>query len=389
MKTISLCIEKYAPPGNGLGFYQDKAVFVPQTTVGDEVLVSVEKEKKRYIIGSLQNVEKPGPGRRQVPCPHYAECGGCDLLHLPYKDQLELKKEMLAQVLAGAGIEVGTNMVAAPEEFYYRHRALFRYDQKSGSLGFFRRRTHQVAAVPGCLVLAPALSQLLKSLLKSPELLGKTTSFYGLASSGGTFAAVSSAAGGRKFKALSGIPETVIENYGFGDLELAASGFAQANPAVTRLLIFDLLKNCTKAGNVAELYGGSGTFSLALATIAANLTVYESDPAAVARGRRNAARNGFKNVRFISGRVERKSLPTALDTLVVDPPRSGLNPDVVEKIAQSPAAKIIYISCNPATLARDLDRLIKIDKDLTLESITGYDMYAGTTHLEVMAVLKR
>ncbi len=384
---ISVVIEKYAPPGNGLGFYQDKAVFVPQTAVGDEVLISLEKEKKRYIIGRLEKVVKPGPKRRKIPCSHYAECGGCDLLHLSYSDQLELKKEMLIQVLAGAGIRAEANMVAAPSEFNYRHRALFRRDQKTGDFGFLRRRSHQVAVVPDCLVLARGLTALLKELAASPTLPEKTTACYGLASSGGAFAAAADV--GRNFQALPGIPETVTENYGFGDLELAASGFAQVNPAITRLMISDLLKVCSDAREVAELYGGSGTFSLPLATIARNLTVYESDHAAAARGRRNAARNGLENVRIVSGRAEKKALPDALDTLVVDPPRSGLQPVVIEKMVKSRASRLIYISCNPATLARDLARLKASDNGFTLDSLKAYDMYAGTTHLEVMASLKR
>ncbi len=387
MKTISVVIEKYAPPGNGLGFYQGKAVFVPRTVVGDEVLVSPEKEKKRYIIGRLEKVVKPGLKRREVLCPHYAECGGCDLLHLAYSDQLELKKDMLLQVLAGAGIQTGVNMIAAPDEFHYRHRALFRRDAETGGVGFLRRRSHQVVAVPECLVLAPALLALLKELRVSSALPEKMLSCHGLASSSGTFAAAVEV--GSCCQALSGILESVTENYGFGDLELAASGFAQVNPAITRLMINDLLKHCADACEVAELYGGSGTFSLPLATIARHLTVYESDSAAAARGRRNATRNSFDNVCFISGRVERKTLPDSLDTLVVDPPRSGLDPLVVEKIVKSKASQLIYISCNPATLARDLARLKELDNGFIFDSLTAYDMYAGTTHLEVMAYLKR
>ncbi|MEA3348735.1 MAG: methyltransferase, partial [Pseudomonadota bacterium] len=352
---ISVVIEKYAPPGNGLGFYQDKAVFVPQTVVGDEVLISLEKEKKRYIIGHLEKVVKPAPKRRKIPCPHYKECGGCDLLQLSYSDQLELKKEMLIQVLAGAGVQAEADMVAAPSKFHYRHRALFRRDRKTGDFGFLRRRSHQVAVVPDCLVLARGLTSLLKELAVSPDLPKKTTACYGLASFGGAFAAVVEV--GRNFQAVPGIPETVMENYGFGELQLATSGFAQANPAIIRLMISDFLKACADAREVAELYGGSGTFSLPLATIARNLIVYESDPAAAARGRRNAARNGLENVCVVSGRVEKKTLPDALDTLVVDPPRSGLQPVIIEKMVKSRASQLIYISCNPATLARDLARL--------------------------------
>ncbi|MEA3332689.1 MAG: methyltransferase [Pseudomonadota bacterium] len=384
---ISLVIEKYAPPGNGLGFYQGKAVFVPQTAIGDEVLVSVEKEKKRYIIGRLEELVKPGPKRRKVPCPHYAECGGCDLLHLSYSDQLELKKEMLVQVLAGAGIQAAVNLVSAPSEFYYRHRALFRCDQETGDFGFLRRRSHKVVVVPGCLVLTKGLTILLKEIAASPSLPKKMTTFYGLASTGGDFAAAAN--NGRNYQAIPGIPETVTENYGFGDLELAASGFVQANPAITRLMISDLMRYCADVPELAELYGGSGTFSLPLATIALNLTVYESDLAAAARGRRNAARNGLKNVHVVSGRVEKKTLPEALDTLVVDPPRNGLQPVIIEKMVKSRATQLIYISCNPATLARDLARLKSFDNGFTLDSLKAYDMYAGTTHLEVMAVLKR
>lgn len=387
MKTISLVIEKYAPPGNGLGFYQDKAVFVPQTAIGDELLVNVEKEKKRYIIGSLKEIIKPGSGRRQGPCPHYAECGGCDLLHLPFENQLLLKKEMLVQVLAGAGIEAEIDMVAAPDEFHYRHRALFRRDQSSGAFGFLKRRSHQVALVPDCLVLAQALSHLMKKLGAAAGLPAGAMACYGLASSSGDSAAA--VVEGRKFRAVPGISETVTENYGFGELELAAAGFAQANPAITRLLIDDLLQYCAGVCEMAELYGGSGTFSLALATIVKHLTVYESDPAAAARGQRNAIRNGFENIDFVSGRVEKKALPRSLDTLVVDPPRIGLNPAVIEKIVKSKAPQLVYISCNPATLARDLARLKNFADGFRLNSIRAYDMYAGTTHLELMAILTR
>ncbi len=387
MRIISLAIEKYAPPGNGLGFYQGKAVFVPQTAIGDEVLVSIEKEKKRYIIGRLEDIVKLGSGRRKVPCPHYMECGGCDLLHLSYSDQLELKKDMLIEVLAGVGIQAVVDLVAAPDEFAYRHRALFRRNQETGNFGFLRRRSHQVVDVPGCLVLAPGLKTLLGKLGVSPGLPEKTTTCYGLASFGGAFAAAVDV--GRNFQALSGIPEIVMENYGFGDLELAASGFAQVNPAITRLMISDLLNRCVDACEVVELYGGSGTFSLPLATIARHLTVYESDPAAAARCRRNASRNSLENVRLVSGRAEHKALPDSLDTLVVDPPRSGLQPLVIEKIVKSKASQLIYMSCNPATLARDLVRLKAFDNGFILDLLSAYDMYAGTTHLEVMASLKR
>ncbi len=392
MQLISVTIEKYAPPGNGLGFYQGKAVFVPQAVVGDRLLVQIEKEKKRYIIGSLSGVVEASLKRRKPSCPHYEKCGGCDLLQLSYADQLSLKQAMLEQVLTGAGTLAPVTMIAVPRTTAYRHRAIFHIDQDSQQIGFLRRRSHKVVPVPDCPILAPGLQKLLAEFSENSELFSsRISTCYALANSRGEYAAIGCRGrfSQRNLKILKNISETLHENYGFGEFELAAGGFAQVNPQITAMIIKDLISHCADADVIAELYGGSGTLSLALATVAAQLTVYESDLAAAARGRRNLKRNGFKNVRFIGGRVEKSKLKANLDTLVVDPPRVGLSPAVVEMIGKSTAVKIIYISCNPATLARDISRLKAMSPNLTLKSIKAYDMYPGTTHLEVMAVLER
>ncbi len=365
---------------------------MPQSVVGDELLVRVDKEKKRYIIGSLAEIIRPAATRRQPPCPHYDECGGCDLLQLSDDDQFSLKREMLVQTLVGSRINVPVQMMAAPDSCSYRHRAVFHCQRDSRQVGFLRRRTHEIVDVPDCLVLASGLKELLRRFAETPTLLPSgIDSCYTLANSSGGFAAMGCRGrfNPRNLKPLKNVPATVVENYGFGDLELAAAGFAQVNPQITRMMIKDLLSHCAGAVEIAELYGGSGTFSLPLATVAKKLRVYESDLSAAERGRRNAARNGLGNVSFISGRVEKRELTTPLDTLVVDPPRVGLTAEVVEMIVKSPAQRIIYISCNPATLARDLTRLQEHSKNLTVDSIKAYDMYPGTTHLEVMAVLSR
>jgi len=115
-----LRIEKYAPPGNGLGFYQGKAVFVPLAAVGDELLVKIEKEKKSYVIGSLEEIMRSGPERRAADCPHYAECGGCDFLHFSDSEQLRLKKLMFSELLARAGCDqevvAGIELAASPRK---------------------------------------------------------------------------------------------------------------------------------------------------------------------------------------------------------------------------------------------------------------------------------
>ena len=391
MQLIPLTIEKYAPPGNGLGFFRDKAVFVPRAVVGDELLVRIEKEKKRYILGSMEAVVKPSPERCQPSCCHYEVCGGCDLLQLSALDQLDLKKMMLLEVLAGVGILEPVDMVAAPESSFYRHRAVFHCDREK-NIGFLRRRSHRVVSVPDCIVLASGLKKLLLQLLNDPGLLpdGLTTC-YALANRNGDFAAMGCRGRFRagNLKSIRTISETLREDYGFGGLELAAAGFAQVNPSVVNLIIRDLIDHCADLNTVAELYGGSGTFSLPLAQVVKSLTVYESDALAVARGRGNAERNKLTNIRFVSERAEKIVFTKSLDALVVDPPRVGLHAAVIDNIVKSPVRKLVYISCNPATLARDLAQLKAAIGNFTLHSIKAYDMYPGTTHLEVMAVLYR
>ncbi len=369
---------------------------MPRAVPGDELLVRVEKEKKRYIIGSLEEVVRPSPQRCQPSCCHYEVCGGCDLLQLSPADQLDLKRAMLLQVLTGAKIpepvDEPAKIVASPDNHFYRHRAVFHCNSEKKT-GFLRRRSHQVVAVPECLVLAPGLKKLLLKLNDKAELLpDHLTNCYVLSSQNGDFAATGCRG---RFRAgnlvsIKTIPQVVKEDYGYGELELAAAGFAQVNPRVVTLIIQDLINHCAGFDLVAELYGGSGTFSLPLAQVVKMLTVYESDADAVRRGRRNAARNQLQNIRFISGRAEKIVVNEPLDALVVDPPRIGLHAAVIENIVCcSPARKLVYISCNPATLARDLARLKVLSADFTLKSIKAYDMYPGTTHLEVMAVLER
>ncbi|MCK5914554.1 MAG: class I SAM-dependent RNA methyltransferase, partial [Deltaproteobacteria bacterium] len=350
---------------------------MPRAVVGDELLVRVEKEKKRYIIGSLEEVVKAAPERCQPPCQHYDECGGCDLLQLSYSDQVDLKKEMLIQVLAGAKILMPVSIVAAPDEKFYRHRAIFHCDREA-RVGFLQRRSHQVVSVPNCLVLAPGLKKMLLRLGENPELLsGGLSSCYAISNSRGDVAAIGCRGHfhRRNLKAIKSIPKTVVENYGFGDLELAAAGFAQVNPQIISIIIRDLIEHCADTDTVAELYGGSGTFSLPLAQVVKQVTVYESDASAAERGRRNAGRNNLENIHFISTRVEKVEFSEPLDIMVVDPPRIGLSAPVIEKIGQSRARKLIYISCNPATLARDLSRLKSLTNGFTLDSIKAYDMY--------------
>ena len=387
MSSFRLTVEKFAPPGNGLGFYGGKAVFVSAAVPGDELEVVVEKEKKNYIIGSLKTILKASPDRCRVPCSVYMECGGCDLLHLDYSRQTSLKLEMLNEILRRAGIDCVCSLIPAPGQRGWRHRARFHYDPKLNRLGFRARRRHHVVPVNRCLALDKELISLAEKLTRDETLPPDATGVSGLVSSRKEVAAQ----GWREKQMipLGRIATLVRENYGCGEMVLSAAGFAQANPGVVSLMLEDLKKHCPRVGNTMELYGGSGTFSLFLAAISRQVTVCESDRAAATRGRENAARNGRDNVRVIHVPSEKVRFPAAVDLVFVDPPRSGLSPLVRRKILASGASRLVYVSCNPATLARDLAAFAQETEGFRVRRLTAFDMYPGTTHLETIAYLSR
>ncbi len=387
MNSFRLTVEKFAPPGNGLGFHEGKAVFVSAAVPGDELEVTVEKEKKNHIIASLKSIVKASPERRQVACPVYMECGGCDLLHLDYSRQASLKLEMLGETLRRAGIGGDCRLIPAPRRQGWRCRARFHYDPELDRFGFRARRRHRVVPVGGCPALDEELKILAEKLARNGTLPSHATGASVLVSSRKEAAAV--AWSGKQALALEGVATVVDENYGWGEMKLSAAGFAQANPGVVSLMLEDLKKHCPRVGNTLELYGGSGTFSLLLGAISRQVTVCEGDRAAAARGRENAARNGRDNIRVIPVPAEKMKFPAGVELLFVDPPRSGLSPLVREKILASRASRLVYVSCNPATLARDLAAFAQEVEGFRVQRLTAFDMYPGTTHLETIAYLAR
>ncbi len=150
---FELEIEKYVPPGDGLGFYKEKAVFVPATAPGDIVRVYSLKEGKKSITAALQEVLTPSPDRCDPPCPHFHTCGGCSLMHLPYETQLELKRQMLVEVLENHGIQQIPEIVPSPHITGFRYKTRVRCVE--GRLGFSERNSNRVVEVPECRIQAP------------------------------------------------------------------------------------------------------------------------------------------------------------------------------------------------------------------------------------------
>ena len=375
-------IVKYAPPGNGLGYYKGKAVFVPAAAVGDVVRVFTLKEKKRFIIAGIETVVSPSAERIEAACPHYNVCGGCSLMHLPYKKQIDLKQQMMADVFNGASLQINPDILPCQRDQQFRYRSQLKCS--NGFVGYSEKHRHHVFEVTECLILAQGIQKTLPVLKR----LGRMHCEFRLLESSLNGDVSLTVSENGLSNPVPGFPQLIKEDYGFGEIELNSDSFSQSNPLTTRSIIEDLLAASEDCESACELYCGSGTFSIPLAKKMNRLVGFDVDPKAIETAKKNAERHDLNHATFNKANLEKNVEIPSVDMILVDPPRKGLSQTALSKIGRSGASKLLYVSCDPATLARDASILIK-DYRFNIDFIRGYDMYCHSTHLEALATFIR
>ena len=380
-EMIELEVRSMVPPGLGMGYYKERAVFIEKTAPGDRVKAEIVKASKNHVHARLVEVITPAPQRIEVACPHYLDCGGCNWMHLSYPDQLDLKKEMFQEVLQSQGLEQRVAILPSPLTRNYRNKATLKAG--NGKLGLSRALSNQVIAIPECLAFSQGI---LDAMPRLSDLKEYQADFPLIESSiNGQVAARKMVQG--KEREIAGFPHCIIEDYGFGKMELAAANFAQANPQVTRLIVNDLVDAVKGAGVITEYYAGSGTLTLPMAQHCSTIIAFEVDKPAVKLGQRNSDRLDLNNIQWITVNAAKATVPEKTDWLVADPPRKGLEKNLIQQILQHRPPFIAYLSCNPASLSRDLGTLTK-QGGYKIHSLQAYDMYVHSHHLEALALLR-
>ena len=422
-----LTIDNLTFGGRGVGRVAGKAVFVPYTLPGERVRCRIEREHKRYSEATLVEILAPAANRCTPRCPVFAECGGCHWQHLPYPRQLEWKEQIFRESLQRSinlSPELFLPIVASPTEWNYRCRAQVKCAVKGGRFvaGFYRPASHQVVDIEHCPLLAPQLNQLLPQL---KELLGGTplaqqvsqldltvddqgqtslmVHFSATADSSlcdflAPFAAEFNCSIYARHNDTSS-PQQLVAGPALSirpladhpmSLQFPPGGFIQVNLAQNRQLVADVVAQVKPGTKVLDLYCGIGNFSLPLAEQAAAVVGVEDYLPAITAARENAERLGLTTATFHASRVERRLHDlwheTAFDTVLLDPPRAGA-PAVAKLLAGFRPRQIIYVSCDPMTLARDLKPLL--DGGYRPTAIRPYDMFPQTYHIEGMVVLQR
>jgi 23S rRNA (uracil1939-C5)-methyltransferase len=358
-----------------------RVVFVPFTAPGDRVRVAIGLRKERFLRGEVVELLEAGPGRTDPLCPVFGVCGGCDWQHLAYETQLEAKRTILRDAIeriAHLPLPERFSFRPSPEPYGYRGRA--RVSAERGRVGFKRRRSHAVCATSRCPVLVPALDDPLARLAAEPP---EATGEWELTAGSGSCCVA------RVPVRDSG---SWVEVEALGErLRVSAGTFLQANQPLREPLARAVVEAAGHGALCLELFAGAGLFTLPLARRFERVVAVESHPGAVADLEENLAAAGLGEIEIVAQPVEEAFASGALaslrpQALVLDPPRGGLEPAAREGLPRLAAPRVIYVSCDPATLARDV--AVLADRGYELVALEGFDLFPQTAHVEAVACLR-
>jgi 23S rRNA (uracil1939-C5)-methyltransferase len=358
-----------------------RVVFVPFAAPGDRLVVRVVESHPRFARAAIEAVLEPGTERIAAPCPAFGRCGGCAWQHLGYPAQIEAKRTILRDALARIGglAPPPIEFVPSPAPYGYRSRA--RLLVAGGAVGFRARRSHAPCAIDRCPLLAPPLDAALAALAGDPPADGEWELALG-------------AGGSVRVSALPARPggERIAVEVAGRRIEASPGVFFQANALLLDALARAVVDAAGEGGELLELFAGAGFFTLALAGRFARAAAVEADPIAVRDLAHNLAVAAIRSVRVIEARAEvvladPRAQRLAPDVVVLDPPRGGLGPRPAARLARLAAHRVVYVSCDPATLGRDLGVLAA--RGMTVRRVVGFDLFPQTPHVEAMVVLER
>ena len=437
----TVTVEGYSSEGMGIARIDGQVVFIHGAVRGEVCTVRILKVLKQVAFARVEQVLERGKGRQEPDCPHYPACGGCDFRHVTYEEELEAKRQRVEDALrriGGADITV-TEILGSEETVGYRNKSQFPISPR-GEAGFYRARSHDVIPATDCRLqtneanaIARAVEQYLRTYRVAAYDEKKRTGLLRhiyvrtnrdaealvclvvngkklpherelvetiCAAAPGTVGVVlntntkdTNVILGDQYRTLWG-EDTLMDELCGHTFRLAIPAFYQVNrPQAQRLYEKGIeLAELTGEELVLELYCGAGTITLAMADRAKKVIGAEIVPEAVENARENAARNGVTNVEFHcadAGEIAVKLAGEKLrpDVVVVDPPRKGLAEEVVDAIAAMEPKRIVYISCDPGTLGRDVKRFSELG--YRLKSASAVDLFPRTSHVECVCLLEK
>jgi tRNA/tmRNA/rRNA uracil-C5-methylase (TrmA/RlmC/RlmD family) len=367
---ISLSIHDIAFGGEGVGRIDEFVVFVPFVIVGETVEAEITEVKKNFARAKLLRVLTPSPERVTPECRYFGACGGCQYQHMEYATQLRVKQKQIADLFERVG-KISRDVVApvlpCPSPYGYRNRIMIRSQwngpAKKLEIGFIRADKPFVEDIMECKIAEPSLNEQITHVRANPPPKG----------------------------GLKVVLRVQPENW-----EVPQDSFFQNNFFLLPKLV-ETVREFLKAGgarHLIDLYCGVGFFGIETADVVESFVAVEYDNLAIAAARKNAASRNLNNGEFIAAKVE-EVLPTLLQkfsadktAVILDPPRKGCWPETLALLRETKPAQVIYVSCHPATMARDLN-ILCVDGVFELARVQPLDMFPQTQHVECVADLRR
>jgi len=444
-QTFPLTIKRLGINGEGVGYFKKQVVFVPGALPGEEIIAEATNINRNFAEGKIKTILKKSKHRIKPPCPIYKECGGCQLQHLKYEQQLKEKRDIVIQALerhTNASIEKFDvkETIGMKEPWGYRNKSQFQIGINKGKViaGLYSMNSHQLIDIPNCMVQHPATNKAV-SVVKQ-ILADLHVPIYDERKKSGVVRTVVARAGietgqvqivlitfkkdlpkkdlivqeihkrlpevksivqningqktslifGEESLKLSG-EEVIQESLGDLQFELSARAFFQLNPVQTVKLYDEVKKAAGLSGKekVVDAYCGVGTIGLWLAKDAGEIRGMDVIKESIEDARKNAKRHGITNAKYEVGKAE-DIMPKWVkagwkpDVVVVDPPRSGCDEQLLQTILRTAPKKVVYVSCNPSTFAKDINVLMK---KYRVEYIQPVDMFPHTAHVECVSLL--
>ena len=425
--------------GDGVGRINGMAVFVPYTLVGEKVKILIVKVLKNYAFGKLLEVLKPSVNRTKAACPYFYQCGGCQLWHMDMDEELSYKQQKVTDCLKRLGkleIEAEPTVLASPE-IRYRNKAQFPVTPEG--VGFYRRNSHNVIPMEDCLIQGLYNQTVIQKVKEWMEQFsvpaydeathtGLIRHIYTRSGESGILVTIVTAKAELPYEeelvkviCESGLPIAgivqnsntkrtnvvlgsenktlwgkgyLIDTIGRVKFQISPLSFYQVNPEAT-LRLYDIAKKFANlSGNEVlwDLYCGIGTIGLFMADMAKKVVGVEIVPQAIENAKENAELNGISNAEYYCGKAEEIAPKLVAqgdspDVVILDPPRKGCEEALLKTVTEVRPERIVYVSCKPSTLARDLRYLT--DHGYVVKRVVPVNMFPRTSHIECVVLLAR
>ena len=387
--------------GRGIGKLNNKIVFVKNALPGEIVNLKILKEKKNFIEAEVLSYIKKAENRIESVCPYYLECGGCDLLHLNYNDQLKFKQDKINNIInryLDTKITIN-DIVKCDDNFNYRNKVSFQVKEK---IGFYNDKTYEIIPIKSCLIANNIINDSIKYLNKLD--LKNISKIICRTGNNKLMIILESTTLDIDITSLKEIADSIyikkdneyilkykdkyitesLDNYKY---LISPDSFFQINKNICIKLYNKIKEYVGSNNNVIDLYCGTGSIGIFISENN-NVIGIELNKYAILDANLNKELNNLKNIDFIcgdSGKMLNK-INFKPDIIIVDPPRSGLSKETISNLLKYNPKKIIYVSCDPMTLARDLNIL---KEHYNIDELTPYDMFPNTKHVECLCLLTK